>query len=37
MYVVWAIHKSCHYVGLWPVFKRMAYGMFDIAFRPDTG
>jgi len=36
MYGVWAIHKNCHYVGLWPMFKKMAYGMFDTAFRPDT-
>ncbi len=35
MYVVWLVHKNCHYVGLCMVFKRMAHGMLDIALGPN--
>jgi hypothetical protein len=27
MYVMWAFFKSCHYVYLWSVFSKLAYGM----------
>jgi hypothetical protein len=37
VYVVWAGHMSCHYVSLCLEFKRMAHGMFNIAFGPSTG
>jgi len=30
MYVVWAVHKSYHYVGLWLVFKRIAHALDQI-------
>jgi hypothetical protein len=36
MYGVWVVDKSYHDVGLWPMFKRMAHGMFDIALRLGT-
>jgi hypothetical protein len=36
VYVLWAVNRNCHYVGLWSVFKRMTHGMFDIAFELDT-
>jgi hypothetical protein len=28
MYVVWSRFRSCHYVDLWQLFSRLAYGMF---------
>jgi hypothetical protein len=28
MYVAWASFRNCHYVDLWQVFSRLAYGMF---------
>jgi hypothetical protein len=37
VYVVWVVHKNCHYVGLCSVFKRMAHGMFDTTLGPSTG
>jgi hypothetical protein len=36
LYVLWVIYEGYHYVDLWSMFWRLAYGMFYITIKGST-
>jgi hypothetical protein len=35
-YVMWVVYRGCHYVGVWSMFKGLAYGMPYTALGQNT-